>query len=58
LALEDSSEKCNRKKSKEFRNIVDFPELTQTTTMNLRSSVEQMSLNFALTPQKQLQRDR
>ena len=38
MAFEDSSERCNRRKSKELRNTVGFPELTQTTTMNLRSS--------------------
>lgn len=38
LVFEGSSERRNRIKSKELRNAVGFPELTQATTMNLRSS--------------------
>jgi hypothetical protein len=38
LVFEGSSERSNRRKSKELRNTVGFPELTQATTMNLRSS--------------------
>jgi len=38
LVFEGSSERRNRSKSKELRNTVCFPELTQATTMNLRSS--------------------
>ena len=38
LALKVNSESCNRRKSKKLRNTVDFPELTQANTMNLRSS--------------------
>ena len=38
LAFEDSSESCIRRKSKELRNTVGFPELSQASKMSLRSS--------------------
>jgi len=38
LAFEESSEKSKRRKSEELRKTVGFPEPTQATKMNLRSS--------------------
>jgi hypothetical protein len=38
LAFEDSSEKSKRRKSKELRQTVGFPELTHATKMCLRSA--------------------
>jgi hypothetical protein len=59
LAFEESSQRSKRRKSKELRQTVGFPELTHATKMRLRSAgktdaAKGISEAFETTPKRAL----
>jgi hypothetical protein len=50
LAFEESSQRSKRRKSKELRQTVGFPELTHATKMSLRSAGKTDAATFSVEP--------